>query len=87
MLCSAYKGVLPSELYFTYHGEGGKSRMELDLEVALEISQQVKAAHGSSSKPKRSAKQMVATRNQRRKAAMAARISEDDAFKMLSGQS
>lgn len=74
-------------MYETYHGEGGKHRMELDLEVAIEISQQVKSAHGDKSKPKRSAKQMVATRKQRQKAALNARISEDDAFKMLSGQS
>ena len=80
-LCQAYKGVTASDLYERYHGEGGQSRLELDLAVAAEMADQVNAAV-SEAKGKRDAKGMVSRRNQRRQAA-AQVVSDDEALQLL----
>ena len=38
MLCSAYKGVLPSDLFDKYDGKGGWFKLEYDLTIAAEMS-------------------------------------------------
>ena len=76
-LCQTFKGVTASDLYEKYHGEGGNHRLQLDLAVAAEISDQV-SEHVSKGKDGKGA---VARRNQRRAARM--EVSDDDAVKLL----
>ena len=63
----AFKGTLPSELWDRYDCEGGQHRLNIDLLVAAEISEQTREATESAKKasPKR-AKAAVARRNRRR---------------------
>lgn len=90
MLASAFKGVVPSDLYEKYHGVGGKHRMELDLEIASEISLQIKeASHKNASDSdgiSSRTKGMIARRKQARVSAEKARISDDEAYKIATGQ-
>ena len=60
----AYKGVLPSDLWDRYDCEGGQERAVLDMNVAMEISDKIKAATKPSEK-KNDGKGMVARRKQR----------------------
>lgn len=69
MICSTFKGVLPSELYERYNDENGMNLMELDLIVAGELSDRIKEQHEESN-----AKRAVAKRDQRR----AERMSKED---------
>lgn len=69
LLCSTFKGVLPSQLFEHYNGAGGLERLEFDLLVANEIADQLNDSAQSSSKrkkPKGGAKGAVARRDQRR---------------------
>ena len=63
----AFKGTLPSELWDRYDCEGGQNRLNIDLLVAAEISEQTREATEAANKssPKR-AKSAVAKRNRRR---------------------
>jgi hypothetical protein len=68
MLCSTFKGVLPSDLFEKYDCEGGFIKLEYDLLIAAEISDRIteqteKSSNESSS---RRAKRAVAKRNQNR---------------------
>ena len=76
-LCQTFKGVTASDLYEKYHGEGGNYRLQLDLAVASEISDQV-SEHVSKGKDGKGA---VARRNQRRAARK--EVSDTDAVKLL----
>ena len=71
MLCSTFKGILPSQLFEHYHGPGGHDRLEFDLLVANEIAEQLtESANQSKKGAKKSrggAKSAVARRDQRRK--------------------
>tara|TARA_R100000995_G_scaffold46027_1_gene21692 strand:- start:1976 stop:2260 length:285 start_codon:yes stop_codon:yes gene_type:complete len=40
----AFKGSVPSDLYYRYQDEGGFSRLELDLHVASEINDRISEA-------------------------------------------
>ncbi len=63
--------------------------MELDLEVANEISQQMREAadnKSDSSNLTSKSKGMIARRKQKQAAASKARISDDEAFKIATGQ-
>tara|TARA_Y100000593_G_scaffold39534_1_gene76359 strand:+ start:2555 stop:2833 length:279 start_codon:yes stop_codon:yes gene_type:complete len=79
-LCQTYKGLTASDLYDRYHGEGGQARLELDLAVASEISDQVQE-HIDKGKGKRDAKGAIARRNQQRAARQ--EVSDDEALKLL----
>lgn len=78
-ICSAFKGVLPSDLVHKYAEQDGYSRMMLDLMVASEIQDQVAEASDKAqkkgNKPKPAdAKGMVARMKQRREK----RLKEND---------
>ena len=82
-LCQTFKALTASDLYDRYHGQGGIHRLELDLAVASEISDQVKeSVENSKSGSAGNANSAVARRNQRRKARADA-ISDGDAVKLL----
>ena len=67
MLCSTYKGVLPSDLFEKYNQPGGYWALELDLLVANEIAEQLTESATKQSKSKKGgAKSAVARRDQRR---------------------
>jgi hypothetical protein len=71
MLCSTYKGLLPSDLFDKYDCEGGLHRLELDVVVAGEIADQLNESQQDSKKKtkkanKGRAKGAVARRDQRR---------------------
>lgn len=78
-LCQTFKGVTASDLYDKYHGIGGQARLELDLAVASEISDQVQE-HMAKAKPAKDGKGAVARRNQRR---ASREVSDDEAMKLL----
>ena len=63
MLCSSFKGVLPSDLFDRYDSEGGWERMELDLLVAAEMSDRIVEQTADA---KDRSKAAVARRNQKR---------------------
>ena len=67
VLCSTFKGVLPSDLFDRYDREGGFARLEFDLSVAAEIGDRI-TEQVEESKGKADAKSAVARRNQRREA-------------------
>ena len=77
-LCQTYKGLTASDLYERYHGVGGHHRLELDLAIASEISDQVQE-HIDKGK-KKDGKGAVARRNQKRDAR---EVSDDEALKLL----
>lgn len=67
----AFKGVLPSDLWDRYDCDDGFYRMQLDLEVAKEINDQINEATRDAQKSgakASDAKGAVARRNQRRAA-------------------
>ena len=64
MLCSAFKGVLPSDLFDKYDCRGGWFKLEYDLAIAGEMSDRI----GEQMDEKRDANAMVARRNQKRQA-------------------
>ena len=67
-LCSAFKGILPSDLRLKYAVEGGRHLMEIDLVVASEISDRI-AEQSDDKSPQaasRKARRAVEKRNQRR---------------------
>lgn len=69
ILCSTFKGILPSDLFDRYNCEGGYWKLELDLLVANEIADQLNesvADKKSSKKRGKNAKSAVARRDQRR---------------------
>jgi len=67
ILCSTFKGILPSDLFDRYNCEGGYWKLELDLLVANEIADQLNESVGDKKSSKRkNAKSAVARRNQRR---------------------
>ena len=80
-LWQTFKALTASDLYERYHGEGGQHRLELDLCVASEISDQVKERIDST-QGKTDAGGAVARRNQRRQARGEA-LSDADAVKLL----
>ena len=65
MLCSTFKGVLPSDLFEKYDCEGGWIKLEYDLEIALEITKRISDQYDEQNN-KLDAKKVVARRNQRR---------------------
>lgn len=71
-ICSAFKGILPSDLLIKYSGPDGIYRMELDLAVSGEISDQLSEVSkkaqdkGKGKANKEDAKGMVARLKQRR---------------------
>ena len=71
-LCSAFKGVLPSDLFEKYNCKGGLLKLEFDMIIASEmaerISEQYDEAKGEVGS--RQAKKAVARRNQKRSAAI-----------------
>ena len=74
-LCMAFKGVLPSDLWLKYSEPYGKQLMELDISVALDISDKINTAtkntkgkNGLKSATKDDARGIVARRNERREA-------------------
>ena len=81
-LCQTFKALTASDLYERYHGEGGQSRLELDLCVAGEISDQVSERIEQSKGSRGDPKAAVSRRNQRR-AARGEALSNDDAVKLL----
>tara|TARA_Y100001938_G_scaffold129720_1_gene184955 strand:+ start:384 stop:677 length:294 start_codon:yes stop_codon:yes gene_type:complete len=82
-LCQTFKALTASDLYERYHGMGGQARLELDLAVASEISDQVREAVDSNKKGGAgNANAAVARRNQRR-ASRGQTVSDDDAVKLL----
>jgi hypothetical protein len=69
MLCSTFKGLLPSDLFDKYDRKGGMFRLELDMVVAGEIADQLNESAQQSKKKKgdkAKAKGAVARRDQRR---------------------
>ncbi len=64
MLCSAFKGVLPSDLFDKYDCAGGWFKLEYDLAIAGEMSDRLSEQMDE----KRDANAMVARRNQKRAA-------------------
>ena len=62
MLCSAFKGILPSDLFDKYDCRGGWFKLEYDIAIAGEMSDRI----GEQMDEKKDAKAMVARRNQRR---------------------
>jgi hypothetical protein len=71
----AFKGVLPSDLWLKYSKPYGKQLMELDINVALDISEKINAAtkstkgkNGLKAATKDDARGIVARRNERREA-------------------
>jgi len=69
ILCSTFKGILPSDLFDRYNQPGGQWKLELDLLVANEIADQLNdsaAAQKSSKRNRGNAKSAVARRDQRR---------------------
>ena len=81
-LCQTYKALTASDLYERYHGEGGQARLELDLCVAGEISDQVQEAVDKGKNKAGDAGAVVARRNQRREARGRV-VSDDEAVKLL----
>ncbi len=81
MLCMAFKGTTPSELFDRYQGINGSSRMELDLITAAEISERISTATKQAEGSAR-AKSAVARRDKRREARK--QLSNKDIFSMLS---
>ena len=80
-LCQTYKALTASDLYERYQGVGGQHRLEIDLAVASEISDQVRE---SIDKGKGGdAKSMVARRDQRRSQRASQAVSDDGALKLL----
>ena len=53
LICSTFKGVLPSDLVEKYSQQGGMARMELDLHVAGEIGQRIDESSKESKKDQR----------------------------------
>ena len=79
-LCQTFKGLTASDLYEKYHGQGGYARLELDLAVASEISEQVREHVNDSKGGKKSGSGAVARRDQRR---AQREVSDDEALKLL----
>jgi len=79
----AYKGVLPSDLWDRYDCEGGQQKLLLDLNVANEIQDKIKEATDNAESKRRSGKDMVARRNQRR--AQRELLSDKEGLEMLKG--
>ena len=75
-LCMAFKGTSPSDFFERYDGEGGFQRAVLDITIAEEMNEQIKAAHSPSSTgvgglkrvTKDDANAVIARRNARRRA-------------------
>jgi len=65
MLCSTFKGILPSELFERYNCEGGRNKLQYDMLIAAEISERINEQH-EEAQGKRDAKKSVAKRNKRR---------------------
>jgi len=65
-LCSAFKGVMPSDLFRRYDCEGGQIMLAFDMEIAAEISTRILEQTTESRSGSRGAKSAVAKRNQRR---------------------
>ena len=80
-LCQTFKGLTASDLYEKYHGEGGYARLELDLAVAAEISDQVSEHIGKDKK--KNAKAAVSRRNQRRAQRESKALTDDEAVQLL----
>ena len=74
---------MPSDLYEKYHGIGGLHRLELDVEIASEVSRQISDATSKGKSNSSDIKGVIARRKQARSAATANSISEDDAIQML----
>ena len=53
LICSTFKGVLPSDLVEKYSQSGGMARMEIDLCVAAEIGDRINEASRNNSKDQR----------------------------------
>jgi len=66
MLCSTFKGVLPSDLFERYDCEGGRHKLEFDLLMASEITERIVEQTDKA----KNAKSSVEKRNQRRAARM-----------------
>ena len=81
-LCQTFKALTASDLYERYDGQGGQHRLELDLAVAAEISDQVQEAVNKGKDKAGGANSMVARRNQRRESRGRA-VSDDEAVKLL----
>lgn len=66
----AFKGVLPSDLWYKYDTDDGMDRLKLDLEIAQEINSLISEAHSQSSTSAKAsdAAGAVKRRNERRKA-------------------
>jgi hypothetical protein len=64
-LCSAFKGVMPSDLYDKYDCAGGFHKLEFDLAIASEIAERINE-QTEEAKSSAQAKRAVARRNQRR---------------------
>jgi len=66
----AFKGVLPSDLWYKYDTHDGMERLKLDLEIAQEINSLISEAHSQSSTSAKAsdAAGAVKRRNERRKA-------------------
>lgn len=77
--------MLPSDLYEKYHGIGGISRMELDIEVASEVSKQIADATSKGKSDSSNIKGVIARRKQARAAAQKNAITDDEAVNMLFG--
>jgi len=63
MLCSAYKGVLPSDLFDKYDCRGGWYKLEYDLLIASEMTDRINEQMDEN---KVDGKKAVANRNKRR---------------------
>ena len=66
----AFKGVLPSDLWYKYDNDDGMDRLLLDMEIANEINSLISEAHNTSSSSAKAsdASGAVKRRNERRKA-------------------
>ena len=68
MLCSTFKGVLPSDLFDKYDCKGGFIKLEYDMLIAAEMSERIleQTERSNNESSSRRAKRAVATRNQKR---------------------
>ena len=69
MLCSTFKGIMPSDLLERYNCEGGRDKLQYDVLVAAEISERINEQH-EEAQGKRDAKKSVAKRNKKREERM-----------------
>ena len=79
---------MPSDLYMKYQEEDGLDRMNLDLEIAMEISSQIAEQSNSAAGGGKDPSGMVARRKQRRndRQHQNAEISDSELLSTLKGE-